>query len=74
MEKEKQEEERTDKRDINHSKKYEFQLEKGTSAEVKIEAKIKSLNKADLEEILHELAICTHNFYLSLGKEISIKD
>ena len=66
---------RTDKKDtINHSQKYEFQLEKGTSVEVKIEAKIKRLNKANLEEILHEFAICTHNFYLSLGKEISIKD
>lgn len=59
---------------MDYSQKYDFQLKEGTTVEVKIEAKVKSLNKADLEEILHEFASCAHNFYLNLGKEISIKD
>ena len=54
-----------------HKQKYEFQTEQGSMVEVKIEARIKRVNRTDLEEILHEFASCTHNFYLSLGRKIS---
>lgn len=56
---------------LSHEKLYEFQAEKGSKVEVKIETKIKDLCKSDLEGILHEYARCTHNFYLSLGKTLA---
>ncbi len=56
--------------ELSHRSEYVFQVGKGSKVEVKIEAKIKDLNKSDLEEILHEYASCTHNFYLSLGRKI----
>lgn len=56
---------------ISHEKSYEFQVEKGSKVEVKIETKIEDLCKSDLEDILHEYARCTRNFYLSLGKMIA---
>ncbi len=54
-----------------HKQKYEFQTEQGSMVEVKIEARIKRVDRTDLEEILREFASCTHNFYLSLGRKIS---
>lgn len=54
-----------------YERKYEFEAGEGSKVEVKIEAKIKELNKADREEILHEFASCTHNFYLGLGRKIA---
>ncbi len=56
-----------------YEKKYHFKSEKGTDVEVSIAAEIKDLNKNDLQEILHEYAVSTHNFYLNLGKEINNK-
>ena len=57
--------------DLLHKRKYEFQTEKGSKVELEIEAKIKEMDSTDLEEILHEVAGRTHNFYLSLGRKIS---
>ena len=56
---------------LSHKSKYEFQTEKGSKVELEIEAKIKEMDSADLEGILHKVASCTHNFYLSLGRKIS---
>lgn len=57
--------------ELSHKKKYEFQADKGSKVEIEIEAKIKDMDKADLKEILHEVAAYTHNFYLSLGRKIT---
>lgn len=54
-----------------HEKKYEFQAKNGSKVEIEIEAKIEEMSKDDLEEILHETAMHTHNFYLSLGRKIA---
>lgn len=54
-------------------KEYEFQAGGGSKVRLEIEAKIREVNKEDIEDILHEVAICTHNFYLGLGKKI-VKD
>ncbi len=54
-----------------HKKKYEFETKQGDKVKVKIEAKIEKTDKTALKEILHELAKCEHDFYLSLGREIS---
>lgn len=59
---------------MEQSKTYEFQTKKNSKVEVKIEAKIDDLHKEDLEEILHEYAVRSHNFYLSLGKKIAGMD
>lgn len=56
---------------LSYENKYEFQAEKGSKVEVKIEVEIKDLCKEDWEEILHEYASCTHNFYLSLSRKIA---
>ncbi len=53
---------------------YEFQTENGSKGEVKIETKITDLKKENLEEILHEFAVCSRQFYLSLGRKIAGKD
>ncbi|MEY8396150.1 hypothetical protein AALB64_15270 [Lachnospiraceae bacterium 45-P1] len=57
--------------ELSHKKEYEFQTRGGSKIKLEIEAKIKDVNKTDLEDILHEVARCTHNFYLSLGRKIS---
>lgn len=57
--------------ELTHEKEYEFETEKGSKVKVKVEAKIEELSKEDLEEILHEFAIRSRNFYLSLGREIA---
>lgn len=57
--------------ELSHKKEYEFQTDGGAKTKLEIEAKIKDVNKTDLENILHEVASCTHNFYLSLGRKIS---
>lgn len=57
--------------ELSYEKIYELQTKHGSTVNVKIEAKIKDLRKEDLEEILHEYAMYTHNFYLSLGKKIA---
>lgn len=59
---------------ISHKKKYEFQTDRGSKAEITIEAKVEDVGRNDVENILHEAAICTHNFYLSLGRKITGKD
>lgn len=59
---------------LSHESEYEFKTEKGSKVKVKIQAKIEDLCKEDLEEILHEYAACTHNFYLKLGKKIAGND
>ena len=41
---------------------------------MKIETKITDLKKENLEEILHEFAVCSRQFYLSLGRKIAGKD
>ena len=56
--------------ELSYKKNYEFQTGKGSKGEIEIEAKIKDIDRIDLEEVLHEVAICTHNFYLSLGRKI----
>ena len=63
--------EKSEEQALKHRKTYKFQMGNGTKSEVEIETKIEDLDKADLEEILHEFATCTHNFYLSLGKRIT---
>lgn len=60
--------------EISQEKIYELEARKGSKVEVRIEAKIKDLQKEDLEEILHEYAMYTHNFYLSLGQKIADHD
>ncbi|RKJ18387.1 hypothetical protein D7X48_18070 [bacterium D16-50] len=60
--------------ELCHKKKYEFRVAGGSVAEIEIEAKIKDVSKNDLEDILHEVATCTHNFYLSLDREIADVD
>lgn len=57
--------------DLLNTSKYEYQSHNGSKVKVKIEAEIKELHKEDLEEILHEFAIRTRNFYLSLGRKIA---
>lgn len=59
---------------LSHIKDYEFTTKNGSTVKVKIEAETKNLCKGDLEEILHEYAACTHNFYLSLGRKITGDD
>lgn len=54
-----------------YMKTYEFSAEHGTKASVTIKADIAGLRQADLEEILHNYAMYSHSFYLSLGKAIS---
>lgn len=56
---------------LSHEKTYELQAKNGSKVNVKIEAKIENLRKEDFEEILHEYAMYTHNFYLSLGKTLT---
>lgn len=58
-------------KELFHRKNYKFHTEQGTEVEITVEAKIKDVNKRDLENILHEVARCTHNFYLSLGRKIA---
>lgn len=60
--------------ELSHEKSYEFQTENGSKVEVKIEAKVKDLNRADLKETLHRYAAYTRNFYLSLGNKIAETD
>lgn len=55
---------------LEHKKSYEFETDKGSKVEVKIEAKIKELRDSDVEDILEEYRICANNFFLSLGKKI----
>ena len=62
-----------DNSNLNSSKTYQYTCENGTNVNISITAEIKDLNKNDLQEILHEYAISTHNFYLNLGKEINNK-
>lgn len=57
--------------DLFHEKKYEFQTKNGSKVEIEIEAKIEEVSKNDLEDILRETAMYTHNFYLSLGRKIA---
>lgn len=52
-------------------KRYEFETKNGSKVEIEIKAKIKEMSIGDTEGILHETAICTHNFYLSLGRKIA---
>ncbi|MCM1246458.1 MAG: hypothetical protein NC293_12525 [Roseburia sp.] len=55
-------------------KEYNFTTEKGSEVKVKIEVKIEKLSEGDVEDILHEYAIRSRNFYLDLGREISCKN
>lgn len=50
---------------------YKFQASRGSKVQLEIEVKIQELNKEDMEDILHEVASCSHNFYLDLGKKIA---
>lgn len=52
---------------------YYIETENGTKVELKMVAEIKDLSKSDLEEILHEVATSSRNFYLDLGNEINSK-
>lgn len=62
------------KEKLSYKKKYEFQSDGGSKVEIEIEAKIKDMDKKDLEYILHETAKCTRNFYLGLGRKIADSD
>lgn len=57
--------------DLSNKKKYEFQAGRGSQVQLEIEAKIRDVDKEDMKDILHEVASCTHNFYLDLGKKIA---
>ena len=63
-----------DEKSTSFKRKYEFQVGGGSKVKLVIEAEIQDMNKNDLEDIIHETAICTHNFYLGLGKEITSSD
>lgn len=60
--------------ELLNKKKYVFQVGRGSKVQLKIEVKIQEVNKEDMEDILHEVASCTHNFYLDLGKKIASDD
>lgn len=57
--------------ELLNKKKYKFQADRGSKVQLEIEAKIQEVNKEDMKDILHEVASCTHNFYLDLGKKIA---
>ena len=57
--------------ELLNKKKYKFQAGRGSKVQLEIEAKIQEVKKEDMEDILHEVASCTHNFYLDLGKKIA---
>lgn len=57
--------------ELLNKKKYKFQARRGSKMKLEIEVKIQELNKEDMEDILHEVASCSHNFYLDLGKKIA---
>ena len=57
--------------ELLNKKKYEFQAGRESKVQLEIEVKIQEVNKEDMEDILHEVASCTHNFYLDLGKKIA---
>lgn len=57
---------------LSNKKKYEFQAG-GSKVQLEIEVKIQDVDKEDMEDILHEVASCTRNFYLDLGKKITSK-
>ena len=53
-----------------YAKTYAFSAEHGSTISVTIKADVAELHKADLEEILHNYAMYSHSFYISLGLEI----
>jgi aspartate carbamoyltransferase regulatory subunit len=58
---------------LHYEKKYQYDSPHGSNTEITMTANIKNLNKDDLQEIVHEFASRTHNFYICLGNEINNK-
>lgn len=57
--------------DVNvKTKEYVIEVKSGSKVYITIKVKIENLHNTDLEEILHEYAVCTHNFYLDLANKI----
>lgn len=56
---------------LSHERTFSFEAQHGTKVEVNIKVDLTDLDKADLEDILHDFAMYTHNVYLSLGRAIS---
>lgn len=58
---------------LNFTKKYQYQSPNGSDTEIIITANIENSDKDDLQDILHNFASHTRNFYISLGNEINNK-
>lgn len=58
---------------LNFKKKYQYESPNGSNTEITMTANIKNLNKDDLQNIVHEFASSSHNFYIRLGNEINNK-
>ncbi|MBS5632051.1 MAG: hypothetical protein KHX45_24765 [Clostridiales bacterium] len=54
-------------------KKYDFAAKNGSEVKIEIAVEIENLDCNDMQEILHEYALRTRNFYLSMGNEINSK-
>ncbi len=62
---------------MEYEKTYEYSTERGTKAEIKIEAKIENASKEDIEETVHEFAVCSRRgckfFCVYGGKILPVK-